>query len=478
MEGNMDSFFNNLSESQDMALQQMMDQRPSGSNPDEFITLQPTVTMRDWRAVLIFLYKEFEAGRLSKPKQFETRSELHQAIRDFDVVAEYRRRIDLPVCLHRLNPLGRNERVRYLYDIYRDIISCSGEDADEFNISITFLQDELHAEILASQAAEAKKKEKVAPAQPEKKRRKGQQAKKKKEKVAAAQPEKKRRTGQHPHSAPAPESEVPTCDNGVVESPTRGLPMPENEWRSVLLTLHGDWDGASVSLTAELHRAILEFNTQAAMPINVDVSMATQSTLPPATRQELILHLARARARQEKVATGKPQAPGQSSGPSVMHGGNDPRPVGHSQAGPSTRQQQSDAVAVNLPLFTIVSERRRRIPKFTLEGVDLTVRVHPPPIQEELQLTLRHLRAIFSQLLESQTSHMEPHHRIRLTLNHPTLGNEIWLPFMRVDKLTVDVIMDEVEKVLQAHQGFTFDHNIVIHLIHVNTRLHSSGFSS
>jgi hypothetical protein len=111
-----------------------------------------------------------------------------------------------------------------------------------------------------------------------------------------------------------------------------------------------------------------------------------------------------------------------------------------------------------------------------MAGRDLTIRINPPNVQPDFRNTLRFLRAAFQEMLRELTGHLPAGDMVRLTLRHPSLDNEIWLPFMKVAELTVDRIMDEVSKILQSHEEFTLDHNIVIHFIHVHNP-HGSGWS-
>jgi hypothetical protein len=55
-----------------------------------------------------------------------------------------------------------------------------------------------------------------------------------------------------------------------------------------------------------------------------------------------------------------------------------------------------------------------------------------------MQETLRILRTAIQQIIENLTRGIPPHDRVKIALRHPFLENEIWLPFLRKDELTVD----------------------------------------
>jgi hypothetical protein len=68
--------------------------------------------------------------------------------------------------------------------------------------------------------------------------------------------------------------------------------------------------------------------------------------------------------------------------------------------------------------------------KFQMASRDLTIRINPPNVQPDFHNTLRFLRAAFQEMLRELTGHLPAGDMVRLTLRHPLLDNEIWLPFL------------------------------------------------
>lgn len=61
---------------------------------------------------------------------------------------------------------------------------------------------------------------------------------------------------------------------------------------------------------------------------------------------------------------------------------------------------------------------------------------------------------------------VQPHDRVRLTLNSPHLNHEIWLPFMTPAQLTADRVMIEADRVLQSNQEWLLEGEIIVTFIH------------
>jgi hypothetical protein len=120
----------------------------------------------------------------------------------------------------------------------------------------------------------------------------------------------------------------------------------------------------------------------------------------------------------------------------------------------------------NAPRFMMVNDVERECRKFRTVARDVTLRFQIPErdhvgeLYDELQLAM-------NEVLEELTRDADPQDMVRLTLSHPSLNNEIWIPFMRADELTADIVMEQIAKVLQSNEHFTIDVNIIIHFIHV-----------
>ena len=69
---------------------------------------------------------------------------------------------------------------------------------------------------------------------------------------------------------------------------------------------------------------------------------------------------------------------------------------------------------------------------------------------------------LIHQLLED----VQPHDRVRLTLNSTRLDHEIWLPFMKSTELTADRVMVEAERVMQSKKEWVLEGSIHVQFIH------------
>jgi hypothetical protein len=102
-----------------------------------------------------------------------------------------------------------------------------------------------------------------------------------------------------------------------------------------------------------------------------------------------------------------------------------------------------------------------------MKGHDLTIRLEQDGVREDFQLTTQELRGMLQDLVDTLLRNVHPEDRVRFTLQHPRLNNQIFVPFLLARELTVEKIMSEIEKVLQSNENFTIDLNISIHFVHV-----------
>ena len=73
---------------------------------------------------------------------------------------------------------------------------------------------------------------------------------------------------------------------------------------------------------------------------------------------------------------------------------------------------------------------------------------------------------MFAEIIQQLLEGVQPHDRVRLTLNSANLEREIWLPFMLPAQLTADRVMVEVERVLQSNQDWLLQGELHVTFIH------------
>ena len=106
--------------------------------------------------------------------------------------------------------------------------------------------------------------------------------------------------------------------------------------------------------------------------------------------------------------------------------------------------------------------------QFTLDSTIIINFIHVAIIpQGDFPSTVHALRNLFQNILDELMANTNPDDVVRLTLSHPLLHNEIYIAFLKAKNLTVQLIMDKVEKVLQSYQQFTMNSTITINFIHV-----------
>jgi hypothetical protein len=79
------------------------------------------------------------------------------------------------------------------------------------------------------------------------------------------------------------------------------------------------------------------------------------------------------------------------------------------------------------------------------------------------------IHRILNSVIEETTAeaHLRPTDRVRLSLNHPNLKTEVWIPFISPSDLNANVILQEVERVQQSNTKFNlFDGKTTLTWIH------------
>ena len=81
---------------------------------------------------------------------------------------------------------------------------------------------------------------------------------------------------------------------------------------------------------------------------------------------------------------------------------------------------------------------------------------------------LNTLKRMFAAVLEDMTSHAKTGDLIRMTVQSPTLDFPIVVPFLRLQEVTVDRFLSEVERVLQSNEDFMIDEGLEIDITRVD----------
>ena len=114
------------------------------------------------------------------------------------------------------------------------------------------------------------------------------------------------------------------------------------------------------------------------------------------------------------------------------------------------------------PAFRI---RRRRVRVFFKNNaVDTTyaIKFYEKWRGRKLYHLNRELRGMFQQII-NELRRLLPHDDLgRIVIHHPNLQNPIVVSLRTLDKLTVDAIMGEIERVLNSHEELTLDRGFVI----------------
>ena len=119
-----------------------------------------------------------------------------------------------------------------------------------------------------------------------------------------------------------------------------------------------------------------------------------------------------------------------------------------------------------VPLFTIKSVKQVKVKKFKTTGLDYKIQFNDLQVRGILDV-LSQLHQVFDSLLDRVTEGVAMHDQIRFVMHSPQLKHPISLPFMPREKLTVERILAEIERVVQSNDAFTLDDSITVNIIHV-----------
>ena len=112
--------------------------------------------------------------------------------------------------------------------------------------------------------------------------------------------------------------------------------------------------------------------------------------------------------------------------------------------------------------------------KFKTAGLDYKIQFNDLQVRR-LPDVLRHLQQVFHSLLDRVTDGVAMHDQVRFIMHSSQLEYPISLPFMSREKLTVERILAEIERVIQSNDTFTLDDSITINIIHVEMPYGGTG---
>ena len=119
-----------------------------------------------------------------------------------------------------------------------------------------------------------------------------------------------------------------------------------------------------------------------------------------------------------------------------------------------------------VPLFTIKSVKQVKVKKFKTTGIDYKIQFNDLQVRGITDV-LRYLHNVFASVLDRVTDGVAMHDQVRFIMHSPQLEYPISLPFMPREKLTVERILAEIERVIQSNDTFTLDDSITVNIIHV-----------
>jgi hypothetical protein len=131
--------------------------------------------------------------------------------------------------------------------------------------------------------------------------------------------------------------------------------------------------------------------------------------------------------------------------------------------------QEGDSVR---SLYKITKVRETFVHKFSTGGLQYAVTIRSIEDEPEFIITLYR---ILEDILENVTAGLKPADVVRLQISSSTLDYPISLPFIRLDRLTVGHILDQIERTIQSFEEFSLEESLTIHVTTVQLP-QGSGF--
>ena len=161
---------------------------------------------------------------------------------------------------------------------------------------------------------------------------------------------------------------------------------------------------------------------------------------------------------------------------SGMHGNDDGYDFEQDQTGRGQkRKDQSDVESESEQsedeqgqyYYQLESRRKYHSKKFGMTATDHRVRFNNVLADRDLLESYETTHKIFHHLLEDVKEGMAPNDQVRFILRSDQLETPISLPFMSVERLTVERVYSELERVIQSNQEFRLNDTVTIDINHV-----------
>ena len=120
-----------------------------------------------------------------------------------------------------------------------------------------------------------------------------------------------------------------------------------------------------------------------------------------------------------------------------------------------------------VPLFTIKTVKQVRVKKFKTTGLDYRVKFGDLQVHG-LPNVLRQLHQVYDSLLDRVNDGASMHDQVRFIMQVRFIEYPISLSFMPRERLTVDRILAEIERVIQSNNAFKLDKSITVNILHVH----------
>ncbi|XP_055959219.1 uncharacterized protein LOC130014267 [Patella vulgata] len=119
-------------------------------------------------------------------------------------------------------------------------------------------------------------------------------------------------------------------------------------------------------------------------------------------------------------------------------------------------------------LVRLISVERRFSRKFNIHSELMRIEI----INTEAVTTPDWLERLFTQILETvrENFNVQPNERVRIQLNHPDLDNPIYIAFRPYEELTLELILEEIAKVMQSKKTLVIDNQTSISVTYVASK--------
>ena len=119
--------------------------------------------------------------------------------------------------------------------------------------------------------------------------------------------------------------------------------------------------------------------------------------------------------------------------------------------------------------YQLESRRKYHSKKFGMTATDHRVRFNNVLADRDLLESYEATHKIIHHLLEDVTEGMAPNDQVRFILRSEQLETPISLPFMPVERLTVERVYSALERVIQSNQEFRLNDTVTIDINHVKS---------